>query len=58
MLCYALAKDFFFPHNAVGLSFYTNDKGLSEAFSQYGQVVEGDNGLSLCNNIKLPSSSQ
>nr|POE70455.1 glycine-rich rna-binding protein 4, mitochondrial [Quercus suber] len=23
-----------------GLSFYTNDKGLSEAFSQYGQVVE------------------
>ncbi|XP_034223504.1 small RNA-binding protein 11, chloroplastic isoform X1 [Prunus dulcis] len=25
-----------------GLSFYTNDKGLSEAFSQYGQVIEGD----------------
>ncbi|XP_008243500.1 PREDICTED: glycine-rich RNA-binding protein 4, mitochondrial-like [Prunus mume] len=23
-----------------GLSFYTNDKGLSEAFSQYGQVIE------------------
>ncbi|XP_022933740.1 small RNA-binding protein 11, chloroplastic-like [Cucurbita moschata] len=23
-----------------GLSFYTSDKGLSEAFSQYGQVVE------------------
>lgn len=23
-----------------GLSFYTTDKGLSEAFSQYGQVVE------------------
>ncbi|BBH07600.1 RNA binding RRM/RBD/RNP motifs family protein [Prunus dulcis] len=22
------------------LSFYTNDKGLSEAFSQYGQVIE------------------
>lgn len=26
----------------VGLSFYTNEKGLSEAFSQYGQVIEGD----------------
>lgn len=24
-----------------GLSFYTTDNGLSEAFSQYGQVVEG-----------------
>ncbi|KAM1213755.1 hypothetical protein FF1_005111 [Malus domestica] len=24
----------------VGLSFYTNEKGLSEAFSQYGQVIE------------------
>ncbi|KAM0980667.1 hypothetical protein COP2_014209 [Malus domestica] len=23
-----------------GLSFYTNEKGLSEAFSQYGQVIE------------------
>ncbi|EEF31861.1 small RNA-binding protein 11, chloroplastic [Ricinus communis] len=23
-----------------GLSFYTTDKGLTEAFSQYGQVVE------------------
>lgn len=26
----------------VGLSFYTNEKGLSEAFSRYGQVIEGD----------------
>ncbi|RVW48048.1 Small RNA-binding protein 11, chloroplastic [Vitis vinifera] len=24
-----------------GLSFYTTEKGLSEHFSQYGQVVEG-----------------
>lgn len=24
-----------------GLSFYTTDNGLLEAFSQYGQVVEG-----------------
>lgn len=31
-----------FSLHFVGLSFYTNDKGLSEAFSQYGQVIEGD----------------
>lgn len=27
-----------------GLSFYTTEKGLSEAFSQFGQVIEGDSG--------------
>lgn len=32
----------FLEYFATGLSFYTTDKGLSEAFSQYGQVVEGD----------------
>lgn len=26
-----------------GLSFYTTEQGLSEAFSQCGQVVEGNN---------------
>lgn len=30
----------FFP---PGLSFYTTEQGLSEAFSQCGQVVEGNN---------------
>lgn len=25
----------------AGLSFYTNEQGLSDAFSQYGQVIEG-----------------
>lgn len=25
----------------AGLSFYTTENGLSEAFSQYGQVIEG-----------------
>lgn len=25
----------------AGLSFYTTEKGLSEAFTQYGQVIEG-----------------
>ena len=32
----------FLEYFAIGLSFYTSDKGLSEAFSQYGQVVEGE----------------
>lgn len=31
----------------AGLSFYTSNKGLSDAFSQYGQVVEGDFGSAL-----------
>ncbi|KAK4480845.1 hypothetical protein RD792_011698 [Penstemon davidsonii] len=26
--------------NFAGLSFYTSEEGLSEAFSQYGQVIE------------------
>lgn len=30
-------------HNVIGLSFYTTDESLSEAFSQFGQVVEGFN---------------
>ena len=34
-----------------GLSFYTTEKGLSEHFSQYGQVVEGNFGYSF-NNIE------
>lgn len=31
----------FSMHHVAGLSFYTTEKGLLDAFSQYGQVVEG-----------------
>jgi len=30
-------------HSFSGLSFYTTEKALSEAFSNYGQVIEGIN---------------
>ncbi|KAL5742142.1 hypothetical protein ACOSP7_028874 [Xanthoceras sorbifolium] len=36
MSCRSIASKLF----VGGLSFYTTDEGLSEAFSQYGQVVE------------------
>lgn len=31
----------FSMHPVAGISFYTTEKGLLDAFSQYGQVVEG-----------------
>jgi predicted amidohydrolase len=42
----------------LGLSSYTTEQRLSEAFSQYGQVVEGDCGLFICNDIEYPLLGQ
>ncbi|KAK6147260.1 hypothetical protein DH2020_018172 [Rehmannia glutinosa] len=38
--CRGVASKLFVGGSQVGLSFYTNEQGLSEAFSQYGQVIE------------------
>uniref|UniRef100_A0A9I9CWQ0 RRM domain-containing protein n=1 Tax=Cucumis melo TaxID=3656 RepID=A0A9I9CWQ0_CUCME len=37
---YSILETLFLEYSATGLSYYTTDKGLSEAFSQYGQVIE------------------
>lgn len=52
-LWHVFTKDFF-PLTFVGLSFYTTEQGLSEAFSQYGQVIEGDYVLFVGNYIEYP----